>query len=71
MLLIKDSKHKVAEDTVFDIRKFSLYESLLQEEADQRGLVVGIPQGSQALQDAGDAQVVMGVTVGDKQQKAK
>lgn len=34
-------------------------EGLFQEEADQRSLVVAVPQGSQALQDAGDAQVVM------------
>lgn len=34
---------------------------------DQRVLVVSVPQGSQALQDAGDAQAVVGVTVSDKQ----
>ena len=66
MLLITDSKHKVVEDTVFDILKFSMDESLRQEEADEGGLVVGIPQGSQALQDACDAQVVMSVTVNEK-----
>lgn len=43
--------------------------SFLQEEADQGGLVVGVTQVSQALQDAGDAQVVVGVTVNDKQRK--
>lgn len=37
-------------------------ESLLQEEADEGGLVVTVPQGPQALQDAGDAQVVVSVT---------
>lgn len=41
--------------------------SLLQEEADQGGLVVRVPQGSQALEDARDSQVVMSVAVNDKQ----
>lgn len=67
--LIKDSKHKVVENAVLDIWEFSVDESLLQEEADQRGLVLRVPQGSLALQDAGDAQVVMSVTV--KQQRGK
>lgn len=34
---------------------------LLQEEADQRRLVVGVPQRPQALKDARDAQVVVSV----------
>lgn len=61
--LIEDSKHEVAEDTVLDVWKLFLDERLLQKEADQRGLIVTVSQGSQALQDAGDAQVVVCVTV--------
>lgn len=63
LFLIPDSKQKVAENTFLDIWEFSINESLLQEEADQRGLVVSVPQGPLALQDAGDAQVVMSASV--------
>lgn len=45
--------------------------SLLQEESDQGGLVVRIPQGSQALEDARDSQVVMSAAVNDKQKQHK
>lgn len=41
-------------------------EGLLQEEVDQGRLIVAVPQGSQALQDAGDAQVVMSSSVNDE-----
>lgn len=63
LVLIEDSEHKVIENAVLDIWEFTVDEGLLQEEVDQRGLVVRVPQGSQALQDAGDAQVVMSVSV--------
>lgn len=66
-LLIEDSKHKVVENTVLDTLELSIDESLLQEEADQGGLVVRVTQGSLALQDAGDAQVVVTVTVNEKE----
>lgn len=66
LVLIKDGEQKVVEDALFDIWKFSVDQSLLQEEANQWGLVVGISQSSQALQDAGDAQVVVSVTINDK-----
>lgn len=56
---VEDSKHKVVQDTVLDIGEFSESECLPQEELDQRGLVVVEPQDPQALQDAGDAQVVV------------
>lgn len=69
--LIEDSKHKVVENTVLDIWEFPFDECLLQEELDQGGLVVTVPQGSLALQDAGDAQAVMSVTVIDTVKKAK
>lgn len=62
LALIQNSKQKVVEDTFFDIWKFSVDESLFQEEVDQRSLVVNVSQGSQAFQDAGDAQVVMCAT---------
>lgn len=64
---VEDGKNKVVENTVLDIWEFSFDESLLQEEVDQGGLVVRVPQGSQAFEDAGDAQVVMSVAVNDKQ----
>lgn len=67
LLLVKDSKHKVVENTVLNIWEFSVDESLLQEEEDQWGLVVREPQGSEALEDAGDSQVVMGFAVNDRQ----
>lgn len=54
------------EDTVPDLRQFSMDEGLLQEEVDQGRLIVAVPQGSQALQDAGDAQVVMSSSVNDE-----
>lgn len=57
---IEDGEHKVVEDAVSDMRKFSADQSLIQEEVNQGGLVVTVSQGSQALQDASDAQVVMG-----------
>lgn len=65
--LIEDSEHKVVEYAVLDTGKLFFDESFLQEEAYQRVLVVREPQGSQALQDAGDAQAVVGVPVSDKQ----
>ena len=64
--LIEDRKHKVAENTILDLWQLSVDEGLLQEEVHQGGLVVRVPQGSQALQDTGDAQVVVSVTVNDK-----
>lgn len=63
--LVEDGKQKVVEDAVLDVWEFSVDESLLQEEAHQGGLVVRVSQGSQTLEDAGDAQVVMPVTVGE------
>lgn len=66
MSLIEDRKHKVVEHTILDLWQLSVDEGLLQEEAHQVGLVVRVPQGSQALQDAGDAQAVVSVTVNDK-----
>lgn len=65
--LIEDSEQKVVENAVLDLWELSVDESLLQEEADQGGLVVRVPQGSLALQDTGDAQAVVSVTVKDKQ----
>lgn len=66
MLLIEHSKQEVAEGTLLDVREVPVDERLLQEEADQGGLVVREPQGAQALKDAGDAEVVVSVTVHDK-----
>lgn len=66
-MFVEDGKHKVVEHTVLNVRKFAVDEGLDQEEADQGGLVLWKPQGSQALEDAGDAQVVMGAAVGEKQ----
>lgn len=59
--LIEDSKQEVAEGAVFDTGKFSIDESLFQEEANEGDLVVTVSKSSQALQDAGDAQVVVRV----------
>lgn len=67
MPLIQDSEHKVVEYTVPDAWKLFIVESFFQEEANQRVLVVRVSQGAQALQDAGDAQAIVGVTVSDKQ----
>lgn len=61
-LLIENSKHEVAQGTVFDLLKFTVDQSLFQEEPNQRDLVVTVTKSSQALQDAGDAQVVVCVT---------
>lgn len=65
-LFVEDGKHKVVEHAVLDVRESALDEGLGQEEADQGGLVLREPQGSQALEDAGDAQVVVGAAVGKK-----
>lgn len=65
LILVKDSEQEVVEDTLFDIWKPVMDQSLLQEEVDQRRLVVAISQSSQALQDAGDAQVVVSATAND------
>lgn len=64
--LIENSEHKVVEYTVPDMWKVFLFKSFLQEEENQRVLVVREAQGSQALQDAGDAQAVVGVTANKK-----
>lgn len=61
-LLIENSKQEVAQGAVFDPRKFNVDQSLFQEEPNQRDLVVTVPKSPQALQDAGDAQVVVCVT---------
>lgn len=68
LLLVKDSKQEVVENTVLDVWQLSVDKSLSQEEVDQGGLVVWVPQSSQALEDAGDAQVVVGVAVDDKKE---
>lgn len=45
--------------------------SLLQEEVDQGGLIVWVPQLSQAFEDASDAQVVVSVPVNKGENWAK
>lgn len=69
LLLVKDSKQEVVENTVLDVWQLSADESLCQEELDQGGLVVWVPQSSQALEDAGDAQVVVAAAVDDKKEE--
>jgi len=71
LFLIEHGEHKVVEDAVFNKWKLSVDESFCQEEADQRGLVVKVTQGSQALQYAGDAQVVMRATAKQHLKKKK
>lgn len=63
LLLVEDSKQEVVKSAVPDAWESLVDKSLLQEEADQGGLVVLVPQRSQALEDASDAQVVMGLPV--------
>lgn len=70
LLLVFDCKNKVVENTFPDVWELSVDKSLLQEEADQGGLVVIVSQGSKTLKDAGDAQVVMSVAVDDNPLKA-
>lgn len=65
---IEHGKQEVVEETLLDVGKLSVHQSLLEEEVHQRGLVVAETQSSQALQNARDAQVVVGVAVVDKRQ---
>ena len=60
--LIEHRKQKVVEHALLDCRKIPMHKGFLQEEVNQRGLVVPEPQGPQALQDASEAQVVVSVT---------
>lgn len=69
LLLVFDCKNKVVENTFPDFWELSVDKSLLQEETDQGGLVVNVPQGSKTLKNAGDAQVVMSVAVDNKQKQ--
>lgn len=71
LILVEDSKQEVVESTVLDIWECMVDKSLLQEEADQGGLVVWVPQRSQALEDASDAQVVVSVPVNEGEKRAK
>lgn len=63
LLLVEDSEQEVVKSAAPDVWESLVDKSLLQEEADQGGLVVLVPQRSQALEDASDAQVVMSVPV--------
>lgn len=65
-MLSNDSEDEVVEGTFLHIVQLAFDKSLLLEDADQWGLVVGKPQSSQALQDAGDAQVVVCVSAMNK-----
>lgn len=71
LLFVKDSEQKVAESADLDARESLVDESLLQEEADERGLVVWVAQRSQAFQDASDAQVVMTVPVNEDKNRTE
>lgn len=71
LTLVKDSKQEVVESTALDIWKCMVDKSLLQEEVDQGGLVVWVPQLSQALEDASDAQVVVSVPDSEGEKQAK
>lgn len=65
-MLINDSKDEVVEHALLHIVQVAFDKSFFQEEADEWGLVMGEPQSAQALQDAGDAQVVVCVSAMDK-----
>lgn len=71
LILVEDSKQEVVESTVLDIWECMVDKSLLQEEVDQGGLVVWVPQLPQALEDASDAQVVVSVPVNEGEKRAK
>ena len=59
---IEHGKQEVVEHALLDRGKIPVHKGFLQEEVNQRGLVVPEPQGPQALQDASEAQVVVSVT---------
>lgn len=65
-LFVEHSKHKVVEYALLDVGELAIDQGLSQEEADQWGLILREAQCAQALQDAGDAQVVVSVAVGRK-----
>lgn len=71
MLLVKDGKQEVVESTFLDIWESLVDKSLLQEEVDQGGLIMRVPQLSQAFEDASDAQVVVSVPVNEGESWAK
>lgn len=65
-LFVEHSENKVVEYTVLDVGESAVDQGLCQEEMDQWDLVMREAQGAQALEDAGNAQVVVSVAVGRK-----
>lgn len=65
-MFVEHGKHKVAEHTILDVGESAVDQGLRQEEADQWCLVLREAQRAKALEDAGDAQVVVSVAVDRK-----
>lgn len=65
-MFVEHGKHKVAEHTILDVGESAFDEGLRQEEVDQWCLVLREAQRAKALEDAGDAQVVVSAAVDRK-----